>query len=746
MERETKTGRRRRCRVLDEARVRAPRACISCRRLKEKCDGNQPCSRCLRTTRNCEFSATGLPPSSKRGVGEEAERVRHLERIVVHYLGPVPLDLDNLRGIIDRIDDDLTLDPSLENEFDVLALEEEDCPVKPISQSTAHYSGEFSHWQFSQHVRRRVGKHLNGTRDILEQSGDPTSNVDRFNETFDVQGNMRILEYWRATQLQSTGSHVLNTLECLPPRGVAEFLSQIYFQFAQTSIFFVEASWLQEKLDILYERPAHLSSPDSGWVCTVVMVLAVGVQFTHMAEGPCTETQEEGSQQGVDVSLAFYKMATTLIPDIITLASMESVQACLLLAHYALPLDAHGLAYTYLGLAMKLAIQNGMHRKYTGLDLDDWTLEMRNRLWWTTYALERRISVLHGRPTSIISTEMDADRPKDVTAFQQHEHPPSIQNASVLIDMTIHLSDISHAISSLRCPKSLQPVHFRKTLEKYQKLQKWWLKIPEPVRKPSITSYLDRPNAHLKLSFHIIEIFVGRPFVFYNATHISPQPSPTPEGQLPPSVRATSRMSLVEAAVTAAFEIIELLRIMNNKIGLARASYTEFSACRAALLLLLAQSLNEQTERLRSVIALGMRLIRNMAAGNILSARSETSVIEVLEEAVRRLHTRENPRTYETCGASEKSTEQEQSGYARFKDWASLWTDVDTDTSVHFPGNDTAISSQMPLTSDGVSWQPPDTIGWFAEDFNLDSFNAFDFDSMMPLDFLQESSAVQTSE
>lgn len=212
---------------------------------------------------------------------------------------------------------------------------------------------------------------------------------------------MRILEYWRATQLQSPKTLVQSVLGCLPPRAVANFLVQMYFQFAQVNCFYAEEAWVRKKLDFVYEAPGHVTSEDSAWVCSVLMVLAIGTQFAHMAAGPPPDGEDgdggvvdekppvlpTGSDS--DVGVTFYQMASKLIPDIITIASMESVQACLLLAHYALPLDTQGLAYTYLGLGIKMAIQNGMHRRYTGSDLDTWTIETRNRLWWTAYTVER---------------------------------------------------------------------------------------------------------------------------------------------------------------------------------------------------------------------------------------------------------------------------------------------------------------------------------------------------------------------
>lgn len=208
---------------------------------------------------------------------------------------------------------------------------------------------------------------------------------------------IRIMEYWRATQLQSPKTLVQGVLGCLPPRAVSSFLVQIYFQFAQVNCFYVEETWLRKKLDFLYEAPGHVTSEDSAWVCSVLMVLGIGTQFAHMAAGPPgdAESSERGTgpllpgDSDSDIGVTFYQTASKLIPDIITIASMESVRACLLLAHYVLPLDTQGLSYTYLGLGMKMAIQNGMHRRYTGNDLDAWTIETRNRLWWTAYTVER---------------------------------------------------------------------------------------------------------------------------------------------------------------------------------------------------------------------------------------------------------------------------------------------------------------------------------------------------------------------
>ena len=263
------------------------------------------------------------------------------------------------------------------------------------ANTASDYSGEFSHWNFSHKVQQKVDHYLGAGRSTTWPDGEirqvPLHSIPE-NRLMALQA-MNIVDYWRATQLQSPGHHVQGIVKSVPPKHIAQFLVQIYFEFAQTNSFYVEEQWVHDKLSILYDAPGDAESADAAWICSLLMILAIGTQFAHMSSNQAKAGPLGDDNRGEEVGTNFYKAATRLLPDIITIASLESVQACLLLAHYTLPLDAHGLGYTYLGLAVKMAIQNGMHRKYVGLDLDPWTIEVRNRLWWTAYTVERQVTL-----------------------------------------------------------------------------------------------------------------------------------------------------------------------------------------------------------------------------------------------------------------------------------------------------------------------------------------------------------------
>lgn len=269
-------------------------------------------------------------------------------------------------------------------------------------------------------------------------------------------------EYYRAEELQST-STARAALSSLPPRYVADFLVTAFFNHAEPNYFFVERGWLLDKINIAYQEPHVLGQRDVGTVCIIFIVMAIGTQYAYLESPSGSAAQPdlvETSRFSEDrIGVMFYQQVCKLVPDVITVSSLESVQACLLIGIYALPIDASGLSYIYLNLAVKLAIQNGMHRRYSGEGMDPVIRETRCRVWWSAYTAERfvkmplrgcitihltvnsRVSIFHGRPVSIASAEVDAELP---------EHHPDLWSMPV--------SHTAHMTSNLQLHQILKQI------------------------------------------------------------------------------------------------------------------------------------------------------------------------------------------------------------------------------------------------------------------------------------------------
>ena len=138
-------------------------SCETCRKQKEKCEGGRPCRRCQRLGRQCHFqgqsllepttilaSAPSFVPTACLDKGEK--RIEMLEHIAYHFLGDVSLDEESLAQIVTKLESSAAHKTRMEGALDI----NESFDVQFVSRDIAHYSGEFSHWNFSQKLRRKM--------------------------------------------------------------------------------------------------------------------------------------------------------------------------------------------------------------------------------------------------------------------------------------------------------------------------------------------------------------------------------------------------------------------------------------------------------------------------------------------------------------------------------------------------------------------------------------------------------------
>jgi hypothetical protein len=103
------------------------------------------------------------------------------------------------------------------------------------------------------------------------------------------------------------------------------------------------------------------------------------------------------------------------LDEILEFNDMRTIEVLLLLSLYSLRAPKGPGAWTYVGLAMRLCIDLGLHRRTKAkgsrsaslLTLS--ALEMRKRVFWTAYCLDRQVSIVLGRPFSISDRDIDAE-------------------------------------------------------------------------------------------------------------------------------------------------------------------------------------------------------------------------------------------------------------------------------------------------------------------------------------------------
>jgi hypothetical protein len=176
----------------------------------------------------------------------------------------------------------------------------------------------------------------------------------------------------------------------------------------------------------------------------------------------------------------------------------------------------------------------------------------------------------------------------------------------------------------------------------------------------------------------------------------------------------------VSGAIQSALAIVDLCQTLQHEVGLARASYTEFTTCRAALLVILAQRMYEPSARLKTASARGVELLRHMSLG-FYSDDADKYAIQAMETAIQRLDTGSADQDAETTD----STGLIVSAYDRFRNWAMLWKNEPSQKSTSADLSSSALDSDPSASFDIDDFSTLPPLQDFVWDMDADSF-AFD--------------------
>lgn len=93
---------------------------------------------------------------------------------------------------------------------------------------------------------------------------------------------------------------------------------------------------------------------------------------------------------------------------VLELRDTRSVAYLLLMALYCLRVPRDPGAWTLSGLAVRLCIELGLHRKSTRNEVS-LERELQLRIFWSCYYLDREVSVALARPPAISDNDMDVE-------------------------------------------------------------------------------------------------------------------------------------------------------------------------------------------------------------------------------------------------------------------------------------------------------------------------------------------------
>ncbi|PYH45827.1 MFS transporter [Aspergillus saccharolyticus JOP 1030-1] len=226
------------------------------------------------------------------------------------------------------------------------------------------------------------------------------------------------------------------------------------------------------------------------------LVYAIGATTIKLSENLATIVPEQ-----------FYTTAIQTVPKMCEPRSVENIEAMTLLVVYHLrSASSQGMWYM-VGLAMRTAIDLGLHRKANENNLDPFTAQMRRRLFWTVYYLERVVSMSLGRPFSIADRHIDLPLPLDV---DDDVHDPAVLTASPPMDRITSLTFAIYLMKLRRIDSRIQHKIYRADRSLHtlrSKMDRLYLELEE--WKQSATrrfsgSDLDYPMLHYHRALRLL--------------------------------------------------------------------------------------------------------------------------------------------------------------------------------------------------------------------------------------------------
>ncbi|CAI7653159.1 unnamed protein product [Penicillium viridicatum] len=186
----------------------------------------------------------------------------------------------------------------------------------------------------------------------------------------------------------------------LPDRIQARLLVEVAIRFIGTDYHLVLKKTFFDTLD----RTCAGEIPmNPAWMCKFFVLLALGEMYSNRKRRMANQ-----HVPGTD----YFLRAVGLLQDLYETPSVEQVEVMVLFCFYSNALGRVKTAYTYSGIALRMALGLGLHRSLpTDTKLCPVDREHRKRVWWTLYTLDRLCSSNLGYPLLISDAVVDVELP-----------------------------------------------------------------------------------------------------------------------------------------------------------------------------------------------------------------------------------------------------------------------------------------------------------------------------------------------
>ncbi|ORX99612.1 fungal-specific transcription factor domain-domain-containing protein [Clohesyomyces aquaticus] len=436
----------------------APKACVSCRRSKLKCSGQNPCSRCLDRDIRCFYSEDQTAAEALQNLSRPSPAQTHINLNTNGNGMPRRNILPRHDSIERRASDASTAGMSMEARM---------ARIESMMESLIQERGPGSlSTRGSLERDEAVGDGFQG--DAAFQTPN-----DAFNANLaSVRQQLGFMHEMPPTYSDSRSRHSIPTVSpehsAEPPTTVnvgprslafpspADYQKYVDFFFADINPFYscVNEAEFRARGEKMLSSRAILD----GDVCFLAL---------HYIIFACSDISAErapASPHGKPPGWQWFQTADELVGKrkISGRGDLSLIQFLVLEAVYLTHADRPNAAYNTIGLACRLCFQFSLDQQSVWRGTP-FTLHMRQRIFWVVYFTDRRIALSCGRPSSFRDHDIDVDEPVWIRDKDLHPDQPLPELGMLgawdvysprMVQWAKFAGEVWDKISSLAAPKS----------------------------------------------------------------------------------------------------------------------------------------------------------------------------------------------------------------------------------------------------------------------------------------------------
>ncbi|CAG8113465.1 unnamed protein product [Penicillium salamii] len=493
------------------ARLRCRRACDSCKRRKQKCNGEQPCTICVQRSKEAECHFSDRPARLLKPDVKDSTMLLS-ERIV-----PSPQRETAMDRLLNSLEDQ-----GMNMEHQAKDEKEGTAPVPKVArllrdgQGKFMYIGDSASLSFLQSVRRVV-----------------TSSIGRCEFTEDNSRHSMLEAF------QNNPGNQPGPLVEPPPNEEAQRLAR---QFVLATSPLLDLFDLQEFHPRLANWVANPSGDEDTVSSIFYLVLAIGAQVSSIDQTVAEQYFGSGRQ------LAFSAFQET--------PSIHTIQSYILVSMYMLGACRRNGAFMNLGIALRAAYAVGIHRKDANALFCGRERRARERVWKSLRMMDLFLSASLGRPPATSDYDYDI-RDDALLSGQSQQHLTPDQQLSAAVTS---LCRIFERILTDVYMKQVISINVAETISNQHRA--WVRTLPTVLKRQ--TERLENKSmegslaaAHVFGSYYWSIILLTRPFLIYRvAQYVKGKLDPS----LPENRNGSSRIALfADACVYSALRGLDVV-------------------------------------------------------------------------------------------------------------------------------------------------------------------------------------------